>query len=65
MAAPEPRDIAISHHSLANLLFSLGDARARQWAHRPGAALLLGPVGMRYYLGVVLCALAADGHDLG
>jgi tetratricopeptide (TPR) repeat protein len=64
-ARPEPGDIAISHHNLANLLLELGGDWAQQRAHRLGAALVFGLIGMRYYLDVVVRDLAADIYDLG
>ena len=55
---PEPRDIAISHHQLANYLQKTGADPAAARAHRLAAALLLQLSGMTHELGVTSRALA-------
>ena len=57
---PEPRDIAISHHQLANYLQTTGADPAAARAHRLAAALLFQLSGMTHELGVVSRVLATD-----
>ena len=67
---PEPRDIAISHHQLANYLHMAGSDPAAARAHRLAAALLYQLTGMTHELAVTSRALArelrqdADREDL-
>ena len=58
-ARPEPRDIAASHHNLANSLGRLGD-RAGRRAHRLAAALIYRLSGMVHDLPGTVRALAAE-----
>ena len=57
-ARPEPQDIAISHHQLANHLEKSGADPAAARAHRLAAALLFQLSGMTHELGVTSRALA-------
>ena len=59
-ARPEPQDIAISHHNLANYLGRLGGDRAGQRAHRLAAALICRLAGMAHDLAGTVRALAAE-----
>jgi tetratricopeptide (TPR) repeat protein len=59
-ARPEPRNIAISHHNLANYLGRLGGDRAGQRAHRLAAALIRRLGGMAHDLDRTVRALAAE-----
>jgi CHAT domain len=59
-ARPEPRDIAIGHHNLANHLRGLADDRAGQRAHRLAAALIYQLSGMAHELTGAVRALAAE-----
>ena len=59
---PEPGDVAISHHNLANYLGWLGGDRTEQRAHRLAAALVFLLAGMTYNLGVAVRALADELH---
>jgi hypothetical protein len=61
-ARPEPRDIAISHHNLANYLREAGGDPAGQRAHRLAAALIYRLAGMSHYLAGARRALAAELH---
>jgi hypothetical protein len=54
---PEPRDIAMNHHNLANYL---GGDRARQRAHRLAAALIFRLAGMAHELDLTVRALAGE-----
>jgi hypothetical protein len=56
----EPRDIAISHHQLADYLEQTGADPAAARAHRLAAALLFQLTGMTHELGVTSRLLAAD-----
>jgi hypothetical protein len=62
-ARPDPRDIAISHHNLANYLRETGGDRAGQRAHRLAAALIWRLTGMAHDLADTQRALAADLRD--
>ena len=59
-ARPEPRDIAISHHNLANYLWEVGEGRAGQRAHRLAAALIYQLTGMTHDLADAHRELAAE-----
>jgi hypothetical protein len=59
-ARPEPRDIAVSHHNLANCLGRLGGDRAGQRAHRLAAALIYRLAGMGHDLAHTVRALAGE-----
>jgi tetratricopeptide (TPR) repeat protein len=59
-AVAGPRDIAISHHNLANYLGETGGDRAAQRAHRLAAALIWRFTGMTHDLADAQRALAAD-----
>jgi hypothetical protein len=59
-ARPEPRDIAISHHNLADYLLEVGGDRAGQRAHRLAAALIRTLTGMTHDLTGAQRALAAE-----
>ena len=57
---PEPRDIAISHHQLANRLTKAGADPAAARAHRLAAALLFQLGGMTHELGGASRVLASE-----
>ena len=57
---PEPRDVAIGHHNLANYLGELGGDRAGQLAHWLAAALLYRLSGMAHDLAVTVGVLANE-----
>jgi tetratricopeptide (TPR) repeat protein len=57
---PEPRDIAISHHNLANHLARAGGDLAGQRAHRLAAALIQQLTGMTHDLARTRRALATE-----
>jgi hypothetical protein len=59
-ARPEPRNIAVSHHNLANYLGRLGGDRAGQRAHRLAAALIYRLSGMAHNLADTVGALAEE-----
>jgi tetratricopeptide (TPR) repeat protein len=59
-ARPEPADIAVGHHNLANYLDRAGSDPAAQRAHRLAAALIYQLIGMTHYLDHTIRALAAD-----
>jgi tetratricopeptide (TPR) repeat protein len=59
-ARPEPRDIAISHHNLANSLRTVGGDPAGQRAHRLAAALIFQLTGMTHDLASTRRALADE-----
>ncbi|HXL90601.1 MAG TPA: CHAT domain-containing protein [Streptosporangiaceae bacterium] len=59
-ATAGPRDIAISHHNLANYLGETGGDRAGQQAHRLAAALIWQLTGMTHDLADAQRALAAE-----
>jgi len=60
-ASPDPRDIAVSHHKLANYL-GAGDWVGRR-AHRLAADLLWKLTGMTHNLALALQELAAELRD--
>jgi tetratricopeptide (TPR) repeat protein len=61
---PEPRDIAISHHNVANYIRWLGGEQVPQRAHRLAAALIFQLAGMTHDLAGTIRALAAElRHD--
>jgi CHAT domain len=62
-ARPEPRDIATSHHNLANYLWYTGGDRAGQRAHRLAAALIRTLTGMTHYLASTQRELADEFRD--
>jgi len=62
-ARPDPRDIAISHHNLANYLRETGGDRAGQRAHRLAAALIWRLTGMTHDVVGAQRALAAELRD--
>ena len=65
-ARPDPRDIAISHYSLASHLDAAGGDRGAQRAHRLAAALIFQMTGMSHELASTQRALAAElRHDSG
>lgn len=57
---PNPRDIAILHHNLAQYLSRAAGNPAEYHAHRLGAALLGRLIGDTHALAGTLCALAGD-----
>jgi tetratricopeptide (TPR) repeat protein len=59
-ALPDPQDIAISHHNLANYLRHLGSDAAGQRAHRLAAALVARLAGMAHYLDGTMRVLARE-----
>ena len=59
-ARPEPRDIAIGHHNLANLPGAAGGDRAGQRAHRLAAALIFRLSGMAHDLADTVRVLAEE-----
>jgi CHAT domain len=59
-ARPDLRDIAISHHNLANYLWEAGGDRAGERAHRLAAALIYQLIGMTHHLADAQRALAAE-----
>ena len=59
-ARPDPRDIAISHHNLANYLGEAGADSAGQRAHRLAAAVIFRLTGMTHHLAVIQRGLAAE-----
>jgi len=62
-ARPDPRDVAISHHNLANYLRETGGDRAGQRTHRLAAALIRKLTGMTHDLADAQRSLAADLRD--
>ena len=64
-ARPEPRDIAIGHHNLANYLGRLGGDRAARRAHRLAAALIYRLAGMSHDLAGTVHALADEMREDG
>ena len=61
-ARPEPWDIAISHHNLANYLGRLGGDRAGPRAHQLAAALIFRLAGMAHEFASTVRALADELH---
>ena len=59
-ARPEPRDIMVSHHNLANYLGRLGGDPAGQRAHRLAAALIARLAGMAHFSAVTVRALGSE-----
>jgi tetratricopeptide (TPR) repeat protein len=59
-AHPDPRELATSHHNLANYLREAGGDPAGQRAHRLAAALIYRLAGMTHDLARTLRALAAE-----
>jgi hypothetical protein len=57
---PEPRDIAISHHQIANRMLETGTDPAAARAHLVAAALLLHLTGMTHELAGTTRALGAE-----
>jgi hypothetical protein len=57
---PDPREISVSHHNLANYLFRTGAESGQQRAHRLAAALLAHLTGGTHELTTTLHALAND-----
>jgi CHAT domain len=64
-ARPDPRDIIISHHNLANYLAEVGGDGAGQRAHRLAAALICQLAGMTHYLAGTRRALAGELREDG
>jgi hypothetical protein len=64
-ARPEPRDIAIGHHNLANYLRVVGGDRAGRRAHRLAAALIYQLTGMTHDLANTWPELAAELREDG
>jgi CHAT domain len=62
-ARPEPRNIAISHHNLADYLRAVGKDRTAQRAHRLAAALFYQLAGMSHDLAIAQHGLTAEVRD--
>jgi len=59
-ARPEPRDVAIDHHNLANYMGETGSDPAAQRAHRLAAVHIFQLTGMTHDLAATLQALARE-----